>query len=165
METCTQRKRYLPGEEVTFACELVDLQDGFGILKYVVPHQLRFRNLLVPQGIISYGFFWTDRPYNLYMWVDEHGDVLGCYFNVAETVTLSREEFVWIDLFVDILVVPGPEGESAQARIQLLDEDQVPETLDETVQATIALGKCEVLRNYQAIIEEAKAALAHLVAG
>jgi predicted RNA-binding protein associated with RNAse of E/G family len=162
MEICTQRKHYLSGEEVTFACELVDLQDGFGILKYMVPQQLRFQNLVVPQGSISYGFFWTDRPYNLYMWVGEHEDVLGCYFNVADAVSLSRQEFVWTDLVVDILIVPGPEHENAQARVQLLDEDQVPETLDEAVRATIYLGKCEVLRNHRAIIEEARAALAHL---
>jgi predicted RNA-binding protein associated with RNAse of E/G family len=142
---------------------LVTLQDRFGILRYVAHQQLQFQGLVVPQGSISYAFFWTDRPYNVYMWLDEHGDVLGCYFNVAYSVSLSPQEFVWTDLFVDMLVVPGSEDEGAQARVQLLDVDQVPETLDETVRATVALGKHEVLRNHQAIIEEARAMLAHCV--
>ena len=53
METCTQRKRYCSGEEVTAACELVTLQDRFGTLEYVVDQHLQFQGLAVSPGSIS----------------------------------------------------------------------------------------------------------------
>lgn len=36
MALCRERKRLLSGGEVTYDCELVALEDGFGILRYEI---------------------------------------------------------------------------------------------------------------------------------
>lgn len=157
MKRCLEKKRYLSGAEVTFECELVALEERFGILKYVIDQQWQVSSLTLRPGVVTYAFYWTDRPYNLYWWLDEDGETLGYYFNLADSVSLSPQEFVWRDLIVDVLVLP-----SGQA--QVVDEDEVPDTLDKELWRRIESGKQRVLGNHQAIIKEAATLLESLSA-
>lgn len=152
MKLCRERKRYLSGEEVVFECELVALESGFGILRYVLDRPWKVQDLALRPGDVTYAFYWTDRPYNLYWWVSENGQTLGHYFNLADSVVLSAHEFAWRDLIVDVLVLPT-------GRVQVIDEDEVPETLDEGLLAYIEAGKRQVLRDQRVIIQEAAALL------
>lgn len=152
MTACLERKRYLSGAEVTFECELVALEDRFGILRYVIDQQWNVEGLTLRPGTVTYAFYWTDRPYNLYWWLDEDGQTLGCYFNVADLVSLSEREFVWRDLVVDILVLPT-------GQVHVIDENEVPDGLDEELRAYIDAGKRQVLRNHPIIVEAAAAIL------
>lgn len=152
MKRCKERKRYLSGAEVTFECELVALEDRFGILKYVIDQQWQLHGLTLGPGAVTYAFYWVDRPYNLYWWLDEDGETIGHYFNLADSVELSAREFVWRDLVVDILVLPT-------GQVQVVDEEQVPDALDEALRAYIEAGKQAVLWDYRAIVEEAAALL------
>ncbi len=162
MSVCIERKRYLSGGEATFECELVALEPGFGILKYVLDREFlvlparasgQVHGLALRPGHVTHAFYWTDRPYNLYWWVDERGQTLGHYFNLADSVVLSRDEFSWRDLIVDVLVLP--DGQAL-----VIDEDQVPAGLDQRLQALIQTSKCIVLRDYPAIADEATTLLA-----
>lgn len=148
MATCTERKRYLSGAEVTFECELMTCEGDFGILKYVIDQQWQVHGLTLRPGSVTYGFYWVNRPYNLYWWLDEHGETVGHYFNLADSVALSAQEFVWRDLFVDVLVLPT-------GQVRVIDEDEVPEALGEGLRAYIETGKRQVLCDHWAIIEEA----------
>jgi predicted RNA-binding protein associated with RNAse of E/G family len=143
----------LSGDEVIFECELVALEDGFGILKYVLDQEWQVQGLTLRPGDVTYAFYWTDRPYNLYWWVKRDGQTVGYYFNLADSVSLSPHEFVWRDLIVDILVLPG-------GQVQVIDEDEVPDDLDEELKAFIASAKRQVLQNHPAVIENARAMLA-----
>jgi len=147
MNFCKEKKRFLSGTEVTYHCELVALCRQFGVLKYLVEHRQQVGSLTLPPGTVSYGFYWPDRPYILYKWLNKNGDVLGDYFSLADSVMLSAQEFSWRDLVVDILVLPT-------GQIEVLDEDEIPECLDGTLRACIESGKQTVLRNYRAVVVE-----------
>jgi len=147
MKPCKERKRFLSGIEVTYNCELVALCSQFGILKYLVDRQQQIGSLTLRSGTVSYGFYWPDRPYTLYKWFKKNGDVVGDYFSLADSVILSAQEFSWRDLVVDILVLPTGE-------IEVLDENEIPESLDERLRAYIESGKQMLLRNYRAVIRE-----------
>jgi predicted RNA-binding protein associated with RNAse of E/G family len=152
MRSCTERKRYLSGAEVVFECELVALEDPLGILKYVLDRRWQVHGLTLPPGTLTYAFYWTDRPYNLYWWMDGDGRTVGYYFNLADSVELSAREFLWRDLVIDVLVRPG-------GGMQLIDEEELPDALEGELQAYIQAGKRLLLRDYRAIIEEVAALL------
>jgi predicted RNA-binding protein associated with RNAse of E/G family len=156
MRKCRERKRYLSGAEATFECELVALEARRGILRYVIERPWQVAGLTLEPGIVTYAFYWTDRPYNLYWWQNGNGETVGFYFNLADAVSLSPEEFVWRDLIVDILVLPG-------GGVRVIDEDEVPEELEDGLRSVIEAGKDEVLRNYQDIIQEVEVMLARYV--
>jgi predicted RNA-binding protein associated with RNAse of E/G family len=153
---CRERKRYLSGAEVTFECELVALEGRRGILKYVIDRTWQVAGLTLEPGVVTYGFYWLQRPYNLYWWQDAKGEALGYYFNLADSVSLSPQEFVWRDLAVDILVLPD-------GQVSVLDEAEVPAELDEELRVTIDAGKNTILQKHQAIIAEAKLMLAEYI--
>jgi len=152
MTVCIERKRYLSGGEATFACELVALEPDFGILKYVLDREWQVHGLALRPGHVTYAFYWTERPYNLYWWVDERGQTLGHYFNLADSVVLSRDEFSWRDLVVDVLVLPD-------GQVHVIDEDQVPGELDGNLGTYIQTARQQVLHDHRGIIGEAAALL------
>jgi hypothetical protein len=152
MRKCRERKRYLSGAEVAFECELVALEGRCGTLRYVIDRPWQVAGLTLEPGIVTYAFYWTDRPYNLYWWRTENGGTVGFYFNLADSVSLSAAEFVWRDLIVDVLVLPD-------GRVRVIDEDEVPEGLEDGLRIIIEAGKNEVLQNYQDTIQEVKAML------
>ena len=149
---CKEKKRLLSGTEVTYDCELVALSDRLGILKYSIDQQWQVGSLILRPGTVTYGFYWPDRSYVLYKWLSEDGDVLGDYFNIADSVMLSAQEFSWRDLVVDILVL-------TTGQIEVLDEDEMPESLDEELRDYIESVKQMLLRNYPAVIMETIAIL------
>ena len=158
MRVCKEIKRYLSGAEESFECELVALEDGFGILKYVIRRRWQVAGVTLEPGTVTYAFYWTGRPYNLYWWLDEQGATLGHYFNVVDSVSLSAQAFVWRDLIVDVLVLPS-------GQVHVLDEDELPDALDEDLRAFIEAAKRQVLREHRAIIHTAALAARKCLAG
>jgi len=152
MAFCQERKRLLSGGEVTYECELVTLQKSFGILRYVLDSRCQVGSLTLLPGMVSYGFYWTGRPYTLYLWWSNAGDRVGYYFNLADSIHLSERVFAWRDLALDILVHPA-------GRVEIIDEEQIPSQLDEGLRAYIESAKELVLQDYRSVIEEANEAL------
>ena len=152
MRKCRERKRYLSGAEVAFECELVALEARHGILRYVIERPWQVAGLSLEPGIVTYAFYWMDRPYNLYRWQNGNGETVGFYFKLADSVSLSPEEFVWRDLIVDILVLPD-------GWVRVIDEDEVPEELEDGLRSVIEAGKNQVLQHCQAIIQEVEVML------
>lgn len=152
MKSCKEKKRFLSGDEVTYNCKLITLSKKFGILKYIVDKKQQVGSLTLQSGTISYGFFWQDRPYILYKWFDKNGDVLGDYFSLADSVKLSENEFFWRDLIIDILVLPT-------GKVEVLDEDEIPKSLDKKLRTYIESAKQMLLNNWQTIITETNAIL------
>ena len=150
MKLCTEKKRLLSGTEVTYDCELVALSDKLGILKYSIDRQWQVGSVTLQPGAVTYGFYWPDRPHVLYKWLDKSGDALGDYFNIADSVILSEQEFSWRDLVVDILVLPT-------GQVEVLDEDEIPEYLDEELRHYIESAKRMLLRNCQEVAAETSA--------
>lgn len=146
-KSCKERKRFLSETEITYDCELVALCDGLGILKYSIDQQWQVGSLILRPGSVTYGFYWPDRSYVLYKWLNKNRDALGDYFNIADSVMLSVQEFSWRDLVVDILVLPT-------SHIEILDEDEIPEYLDAEMRVYIESAKRMLLRDYPSVIAE-----------
>ena len=78
---------------------------------------------MLSKGTLSLGYFWEDRAYNLYHWVDDNQQTLALYFNICDNTHISPEQVAWRDLAVDILITPDQ-------RCRVLDEDELADDID-----------------------------------
>jgi hypothetical protein len=114
MRFCVEKKLTLSAAVYRFECELLHLTGGFGLLKYVIAQQYDVHGIRLRPGDITFGLYWQDRPYTLYVWPRPDGRRV-YYFNIADGVSLSENEFAWRDLTVDVLIDVG-------AGVHVLDE-------------------------------------------
>ncbi|MFH1213465.1 MAG: DUF402 domain-containing protein [Candidatus Neomarinimicrobiota bacterium] len=126
----------------------MSLKNDFGILRYILRESIIVNKLKLPENTVTYGFYWQNRPYTLYRWFDPQGFHLGDYFNIADSVHLSPEQFEWRDLIVDVFI-------SQQGRATVLDEDELPADLDIDLSACIHRATEHIIRNYTNILSEA----------
>ena len=103
--------------------ELLRLDDKAAVVVYRIPRDVRLEDVLLPVGTLSLGYFWQDRPYNVYHWVDQSRETLALYFNIADGTRISEDTIEWRDLTVDVLLTPD-------GRCRVLDEDELPSALD-----------------------------------
>ena len=111
-------------------------------------HQLE--DLLLAKGTLSLGYFWEDRPYNAYHWVDDNQQTLALYFNICDSTHISREQVAWRDLTVDILITPDQ-------RCRVLDEDELPDDLDRNLLAHINATRDLLCADPQQLVREFEA--------
>ncbi len=157
MSLCIEKKLTLTGKIFLFECELLHLEKNFGLLKYVIDRSYEVSTLKLHSGDITYALYWTDRPYTLYIWRLQNGQV-NYYFNIADSVSLSPKEFIWRDLAVDVLI-------DAEKNAQVLDEDELPENISPELSSFIEHGKRMIVRHYRRIIREADDILQGILAG
>lgn len=72
---------------------------------------------IIEAGTMTVEYFWTDRWYNLFRFLDDDGSVKLDYFNIATPAVLSDRILDFVDLDLD-LVVRG------SGRIEILDEEE-----------------------------------------
>jgi predicted RNA-binding protein associated with RNAse of E/G family len=111
-------------------------------------HQLE--DLLLRKGTLSLGYFWEDRPYNAYHWVDDNQQTLALYFNICDSTHISREQVAWRDLTVDILITPDQ-------RCRVLDEDELPDDLDRDLLSHINATRDLLCADPQQLVREFEA--------
>jgi hypothetical protein len=145
----TEIKRTLSGREARFACEVYSQTDDELVALFRLPEPRDVHGVWLPAGTITVGYFWRNRPYNLYHWMDKKGRTLAYYFNVGDVRSWGPTEFEWDDLAVDILAAPS-------GRTQVLDEDELPEDLLADRREYILAARDEVLRDLTALIENAE---------
>ena len=65
-------KRTLDGREKRFDCRLLTLAADarHAAVLWVAPAAMHVHGVDLPAGTVSVGHFWTDRPYNVYHWLD-----------------------------------------------------------------------------------------------
>ncbi|MCP4766815.1 MAG: DUF402 domain-containing protein [Gammaproteobacteria bacterium] len=119
----TEVKTTLAGERKLFDCELLTLTAGEAVVIYRMPRDIMLEDLLLPRGGRSLGYFWEDRAYNVYHWVDDNLQTLALYFNICDNTRISPTRIAWRDLTVDILITPD-------RRCRVLDEDELPDDID-----------------------------------
>jgi predicted RNA-binding protein associated with RNAse of E/G family len=134
------------GTRQAFTCELVARSANGVVLRYVTRTPWRVDDLELRPGTVTYGYFWADRPYNVYHWVAPDGRTLGTYINLSGEVQIGADQLTWLDLAADVLVRPdhGP---------RVLDEDELallPEPVRAQAQATLA----HVLAHWPEIVGE-----------
>ncbi len=149
---CLEVKRYPDGRQVTFGCDLLAIEPARQLLSYTIRRRhSNVAGVFLPAGTRSYGCFWADRPYNLYLWLRRCGDrrdaVLGAYFNVCDQVQLGRTELRWRDLWVDVLALPA-------RRPVTLDREEVPSGLSPRLAAHIEQAAAALHARSGELVEE-----------
>jgi len=145
-------KRRLAGDEVRFDCLRLAGNAQHVVVLWIARAPMHVHGVDLPAGTVSFGHFWTDRFYNVYHWVDpERRATIGFYFNLADHTDIAVGELVWRDLVVDVLATPG-------GRLEVLDEDELPEVLEPEAAAHIAEGKAAILGAPAQVLAEIEAA-------
>ena len=126
----TEIKTKLSGGCQHFDCECLLAGEREAIVTYRLPSALQLEDLWLPEGCLSLGYFWEDRAYNAYHWVDDNHHTLALYFNVCDNTRITPAEVAWRDLEVDVLITPD-------LRCRVLDEDELPDDLDPELLAYI----------------------------
>jgi hypothetical protein len=148
-------KRTLAGREKRFECRLLAGDARHAVVLWVSSEAMHVHGVDLPPGTVSLGHFWTDRPYNVYHWLDRAGRTIGFYFNVCDGTRIGDGCIEWRDLVVDVLALPG-------GRVQVLDEDELPAELPPDVRAGIEAGRAALLADPAAVMAEVEAASAPL---
>jgi hypothetical protein len=146
--TCLEKKVTLAGEIKIYPCELVSLRDRVGVLRYIIDREYDITGFRLLPGDTTIAVYWEDRPYTLYVWLRKRQGDRAYYFNIADSVSLRPDEFIWRDLAVDILVDPA-------GTISVLDEHELPDDLPRDLLVYIMKAKEQVLAHIRDIIEEA----------
>ena len=111
------------GERKTFACELLQATANDAVVVYRMPADHQLEDILLRKGTLSLGYFWQNKPYNAYHWIDAQQGTIALYFNVSDNTIISTESIAWRDLVIDILITPN-------GRCRVLDEDELPTDMD-----------------------------------
>ncbi len=152
---CIEKKILLSGAVQEYPCQLMHLHDRFGVLRYVLDREYFVSDIPLNVGDITYALYWIDRPYTLYTWRWERSDDALYYFNIADNISLTRDEFIWRDLAVDILI-------DTRKAVRVLDEHELPSDLSHELRKYIERSKSLVLGHYPEIIREAASLLKKL---
>ena len=158
MRTITEIKTTLGGARKTFECELLSLQQDAAVVIYRMPADHQLEDLLLPKGSLSLGYFWEDRPYNAYHWVDDKRGTLALYFNVCDNTRISPRQVEWRDLTVDILITPD-------LRCRVLDEDELPDDLDHKLLTRINATRDSLCSAADRLLREFESHTRSLLAG
>jgi predicted RNA-binding protein associated with RNAse of E/G family len=154
----TERKTRLDRSIVEFQCEALAVEPGRrAVVRYVTEQDraLEGTDLVLRKGTVTVGHFWTDRPYNVYHWL-EHGRTLALYVSIATDTTIEPGTIAYRDLVVDVLIRPS-------GAIEILDEEELPASIEPRYRLAIAkaLETCitEARRLTAEIERETRAAL------
>ncbi len=135
----TEVKSTLGGERKTFDCELLAHNPGEAVVIYRMPRDVQLEDVRLRKDTVSLGYFWQDRPYNVYHWIDALQNTVALYFNIADSTRIGRQTIAWRDLAVDVLITPD-------GRCRVLDEDELPGDIDAGLLAYINRTRDELCR-------------------
>ena len=147
VEIITEVKTTLAGESKEFACELLQRAPGEVVVVYRMPRDVQLEDVLLRKGTLSLGYFWEDRPYNVYHWIDGGLDTVALYFNISDATRISADSVAWRDLAVDVLMTPD-------GRCRVLDEDELPADLDAALRARIEAARDDLCRDPLSLLDE-----------
>lgn len=122
--TIIERKTRLDGSVSEYRCERLSLDvDRRAVLRYVIDREwvIGDTGIVLHPGQITIAHYWSDRPYNVYHWLDGPRTI-AYYCNVASDTIISEDMVGYTDLVVDVLL--RPSGETI-----VLDEEELPPDL------------------------------------
>ena len=141
-------KRKLSGSENRFNCALLHRDGTHVVVLFVARAAMHVHGVDLPAGTVTFGHFWTDRPYNVYHWLDQSsGATIGTYVNVSDRTRIDDDVLEWRDLDVDVLLMPD-------GRLTVLDEHEVPVDAPVALRTYIEEAKVAVLRTPDALTAE-----------
>lgn len=125
-----EEKETLSGAKKTFVCRKIRGSAEHVVVLYIADRVIEVAGLQLPAGTVTFGYFWTHRPYNVYQWLTPAGVTLGHYINLSSNTTLDGERLSWRDLTLDVMVLPGQAA-------QVLDREELPLDLPDEVSSEI----------------------------
>ena len=131
--TITERKTRLDGSVIEYACEPLVVEEGRrAVVRYVAEEDrpLAGTDLVLRKGTVTVGHFWTDRPYNVYHWLDG-GRTVALYISIATDTTIDTTAIGYRDLVVDVLIRPS-------GALEILDEEELPPSIEPRYRLAIA---------------------------
>ena len=131
--TITERKTRLDGSVVEYACEPLVVEEGRrAVVRYVTSadRPIEGTDLVLRKGTVTVGHFWTDRPYNVYHWLDG-AKTVALYVNIATDTTIDSKAIGYRDLVVDVIIRPS-------GAIEVLDEEDLPPSIEPRYRLAIA---------------------------
>lgn len=146
-DTTVEVKRTLDGKVVEYPCKSILFEPGMRaviLCEIQEPEPVVGGRLTLEPGTRSYGYFWLDRPYVPYHWL-VGGEKRLCYINLGRVRSLEEERVVWDDYAVDVLA--WPDG-----RVEVVDEDEIPDDVDEVIRAFVVEAKQRVLGELDQIV-------------
>jgi predicted RNA-binding protein associated with RNAse of E/G family len=142
-------KRTLDGKVVRYPAQPLLVESGVRaviLCSIDEPEVVAGGRITLEQGTLSLGYFWFERPYNVYHWL-YGGKTLMHYINIGRFHSLNDSSLVWDDYAVDVLA--HPDG-----RVEVIDEDEIPQTVDSATRELIADATAAVLRDLDALVVE-----------
>jgi predicted RNA-binding protein associated with RNAse of E/G family len=131
--TITERKTRLDGSVVEYVCEPLVVEEGRrAVVRYVAEQDrpLAGTDLVLKKGTVTVGHFWTDRPYNVYHWLDGSRTV-AFYVSIATDTAIEPALIAYRDLVVDVLIRPS-------GALEILDEEELPPSIEPRYRLAIA---------------------------
>jgi predicted RNA-binding protein associated with RNAse of E/G family len=131
-----ERKIRYNGHVSDYLCNVIMLNSERAILTYDLNQAISVgdseASLLLPPGSRTVAFYWMDRPYNVYLWRDSAGRILGAYFNLVKNTRISEKMVSYEDLIVDLLILPD-------GKLSVLDLPELPEPLNRFEKGSVRL--------------------------
>jgi hypothetical protein len=115
-------KHKLSGERLEYQCTACLLQPpGRAILFYVTLQGWvnMYPSIRVPAGSFTFAYYWGERNYNVYHWLDPERATIGFYFNAACHTVIDNRGVEWEDLELDYWL-------DADGHAAFIDEEKVP---------------------------------------
>lgn len=123
-----ERKIRYDSKVVEYNCMLLEAHNEQVVLFHIIQESFTMTanqaKLTIPKGSYTLAYYWENRPYNLYIWRDNHGKYIGSYFNIVKNTWFTNKMVSFEDLIIDIMALPNGD-------YFILDEDELPEPLEE----------------------------------
>jgi len=102
LQSFTEFKRTYFGDTKRFDCKLLEKDEGEVVVLFRLERKMQFLGMNLDRESISIGYFWEDRNYNVYHWIDSIGSTRMYYFNIAKDTRIGPDGVEWLDLIVDV---------------------------------------------------------------
>ncbi len=150
----TERKIAVDGSVREYGCQLVARRPGLTVVRFDMPKggNVFGAPVDVPPGSVSYGWFWTRKPYSLYRMFGPDGALLAHRFDAVAGVRFLHDAVEYHDLVLDWWVLPDDT---------IIEEDRdefealaASATLSPADAAAANKAAFEVLSRYRHIIDD-----------
>jgi hypothetical protein len=142
-----ETKVTLAGVRKAFRCRVLARGPGEVVVLFVSDRPYQVADLPLPAGTVTFGYFWSSRPYNVYHWMTPAGVTLAHYCNLSDRTVISIDALEWRDLAVDVLI-------RADGRVEVLDEHELPEDLDAPTRDAVGRAQAELVATAPQVARE-----------
>lgn len=98
-----ERKEKPDGTVREYRCTLAYRRGALAVVRFPMQRggAIFGTPVAIPHGSVSFGFFWSNRPYNLYRMLTAQGEVIAHRFDAITDVRIGRTELSYRDLVLD----------------------------------------------------------------